>query len=34
MLGLTAIALVTARVANCMALAWHIGRHPGYGVYL
>jgi MATE family multidrug resistance protein len=35
MLGLTGIGLVTAIVANCMALAlaWHIRRHPAYDAY-
>ena len=34
-MGLTGIGLVTAIVANCMALAlaWHIRRHPAYDAY-
>jgi multidrug resistance protein, MATE family len=34
-LGLMGIGLVTAIVANCMALAlaWHIHRHPAYAAY-
>ncbi|MDF2395221.1 NorM family multidrug efflux MATE transporter [Pseudomonas sp. 3MA1] len=34
-LGLMGIGLVTAIVANCMALAlaWHIKRHPAYAAY-
>lgn len=34
-LGLVGIGLVTAIVANCMALAlaWHIKRHPAYAAY-